>query len=202
MNPIYLTLLLISAATLAFQVALTRFFALAHGSHLAFMAVSLALLGAGASGTYLTLKPPTTFSLPRLLTAGRLLFTLSVPASYLAINYLPFDAYRLAWERLQLLWLALYYLALTVPFFFSGVVIGAALSSQPERAGPIYAANLLGSGLGPLLALFALAMFGGPGTVFFCTWLGWLAVISSRWRGCFQIFLSSVFGSSPSLAMM
>ena len=180
MNTVYLALFLVSAAMLAFQVALTRFFALAQGSHLAFMAVSLALLGAGASGTYLSLKPATKPGLSRTLTLSSVLFTLSLPVSYLVINYLPFDAYRLAWERIQLLWLGLYYLALTVPFFFSGIIIGAALSTQPERAGPIYAANLLGSGLGPPLALFALDIVGGPGTVFFCALLGWLAVAGSQ----------------------
>ncbi len=181
MNIIYLALFMISAATLAFQVALTRFFALAQGSHLAFMAISLALLGAGASGTYLTLKPASRANLTPFLSIGAALFTLSVPASYLIINYLPFDAYRLAWERVQLLWLALYYLALAVPFFFGGLVIGAALAAQPERAGPLYAASLLGSAVGPVLALFALATFGGPGTVFFCALLGWLAVIGGQW---------------------
>ena len=180
MNTIYPILLFISAAMLAFQVALTRFFALAQGSHLAFMAVSLALLGAGASGTYLSLKPVTKPGLTRTLTLSAALFTLSVPVSYLVINYLPFDAYRLAWERVQLLWLGLYYLAITVPFFFSGIIIGAALATRPERAGPIYAANLLGSGLGPPLALFALNRFGGPGAVFFCALLGWLAAVSSQ----------------------
>jgi hypothetical protein len=110
MNAIYSALILISAATLAFQVALTRFFALAQGHHLAFMAVSLALLGAGASGTYLSLKPPTINDLRRSLTTNSMLFTLSLPAAYLAINYLPFDTYRLALERSQLGWLVLYYL--------------------------------------------------------------------------------------------
>ena len=75
------------------------------------------------------------------------------------------------------MWLVLYYLALTTPFFFSGLVIGATLVAQPEQAGALYAANLLGSGLGPPLALFSLATFGGPGTVFLCALLGWLAVI-------------------------
>jgi hypothetical protein len=179
MHTRYLTLLLISAATLAFQITLTRFFSLAQGSHMAFMAISLALLGAGASGTYLFLRQPATAKLSHTLTTGSLLFTLSLPLAYLAINYSPFDTYRLAWERSQLLWLLFYYLALTVPFFFSGVVIGASLTAQPERAGPIYAANLIGSGLGPPLALLSLATVGGPGTVFLCACLGWLGYVSS-----------------------
>ena len=188
MNAIYSALILISAATLAFQVALTRFFALAQGHHLAFMAVSLALLGAGASGTYLSLKPPTINDLRRSLTTNSMLFTLSLPAAYLAINYLPFDTYRLALERSQLGWLVLYYLALTTPFFFSGLVIGTTLAAQPGQAGTLYGANLLGAGLGPPLALLSLAIVGGPGTVFFCALLGWLATLMSlRVKGQSQV---------------
>src|SRR5574341_537751 len=98
MAPVYLCLLLLAAATLAFEVTLTRLFALAQGHHFAFMAVSLALLGAGASGTFLSLRPPAPRGLRRWLGISALLFTLTAPASYLLVNYIPFDAYRIAWE--------------------------------------------------------------------------------------------------------
>ncbi len=176
---IYFTLGSTAAATLAFQVVLTRLFALAQGHHFTFLAVSLALLGAGASGTYLSLRPPSPERWQRSLAGAAALFALATPAAYLTVNYLPFDAYRLAWEPGQLLWLILYYLALTVPFFCSGLVGGAALAAWPDRAGALYAANLLGSGLGPLLALAALATVGGPGTVFLASLLGWLGAIAA-----------------------
>jgi spermidine synthase len=172
-NALYLTLLFISAATLAYQILLTRFFSLAHGSHMAFMAISLALLGAGASGSFLFLRP-SLVQRSQTLPLWGLLFTLSLPMSYLIINYIPFDTYRLAWERRQLLWFLLYYLAVTVPFFFSGLIVGSALTNRAQQAGPVYAANLIGSGLGPPLALLSVATVGGPGTIFFCTLLGWL----------------------------
>jgi spermidine synthase len=182
MTSVYLSLLLLSAATLAFEVALTRVFALAQGHHFAFMAVSLALLGAGASGTFLSLRSPSHQGLRRWVAVSALLFTLTVPASYLAVNALPFDAYRIAWERVQILWLALYYLALTAPFFFSGLAVGAALVTRPTEAPRVYGANLFGSGLGLPLALLALAAVGGPGTVFGVAWLGSLAFLILVWR--------------------
>ena len=82
MNSIYLTLMLISAASLAFQVALTRFFSLAQGHHFAFMAISLALLGIGASGTYLSLRQPAEATWQRTFSGGTLLFTLSPGSSH------------------------------------------------------------------------------------------------------------------------
>ncbi|MBN1935885.1 MAG: hypothetical protein JW934_14540 [Anaerolineae bacterium] len=177
---IHSSLFLISAAALAFQITLTRLFALAQGSHMAFMAVSLALLGGGASGTWLSLRRPRPDRLPHLLAVAAMLFAVAVLASYLAINYLPFDAYRLAWERIQILWLISYYLALTIPFFFSGLAVGAALASRPAQAGSWYAANLLGAAAGSPLALLALATVGGPGNVFLCALFGWLAALAPQ----------------------
>jgi hypothetical protein len=53
MQGIRLSLFLLSAATLAFEINLTRLFSVAQFYHFAFMIVSVALLGFGASGTAL-----------------------------------------------------------------------------------------------------------------------------------------------------
>ena len=57
MRAIRSSLFLISAATLTFEITLTRLFSVAQFYHFAFMIVSIALLGFGASGTALTLFP-------------------------------------------------------------------------------------------------------------------------------------------------
>ena len=158
----------VSAASLAFEITLTRVFAISQGHHFGFLAISLALLGLGASGTVLALRPTLAHSnvAPRLARLAWL-FSMSLVASYLAVNYLPFDSYRVALERVQLLYLALYYLALVVPFFLGGLVLGLPLAAFPNRTARVYAANLVGSGLGCVAALGALAIFDGPGAVIF-----------------------------------
>ena len=50
-----LTVAMVSAAALGFEVLLVRLFAIVHWHHFAFMVISLALLGYGASGTALFL---------------------------------------------------------------------------------------------------------------------------------------------------
>ncbi|MCK4316318.1 MAG: hypothetical protein KAX24_11155, partial [Anaerolineae bacterium] len=88
---IYAGLFLLSAATLTFEVNLTRIFSVAQFYHFAFMIVSLALLGFGASGTFLTLFP----SLKErdsartldLLSWG---FALTAIGSYALTLYVPF----------------------------------------------------------------------------------------------------------------
>jgi len=174
----YLGVFLLSAATLVLEIALTRLFAVSQGYHFAFMAVSIALLGFGASGSALALRPP---AAPGQHEPGRLpavaagLFAASCLGGYLLVNTLPFDAYTIGWERRQLAILLADYLALTVPFFFSGLVVGALLSRLPEHANRLYAANLAGSGAGCLLVVAALPLVGGAGVVVLATLLGLLA---------------------------
>ena len=132
MAAIYIALALLSAAALAFEITLTRLFSVTQWYHFAFLAVSVALLGYGASGTMLSLvprwaRPPAA----RRASSLSILFASCVLFAYLSLNHLPFDSYRIAWERIQLLYLALYYLALSLPFFCAGLVTGLLLAAHP-----------------------------------------------------------------------
>ncbi|MFQ5812114.1 MAG: hypothetical protein ACE5I2_02820 [Anaerolineae bacterium] len=170
---------LLSMAGLCLEITLTRIFSLAQWYHFAFMAVSIALLGFGASGSFLSLFPNLVKKNPTRLLAGlSTLLALGILASYLNINYIPFDSYRIAWDREQILFLAIYYLFLTLPFFFSGLAIGVLLAARPELAGKIYSFNLAGSALGCLAAVVALPLLGGAGTVMLSALLGSLAAMA------------------------
>jgi MFS family permease len=186
MRTIFLGVFLLSAAGLAFEVTLTRVFALAQWYHFAFMSVSLALLGFGASGSVLSLLRGATDRLraapERVLGGLAALFSLGVLASYLVVNFLPFDSYRVAWDRAQLIYFALYYLSLALPFFFGGLAVGGLLSVRPELTARIYAANLVGSAAGCLVAVGALPLLGGTGTVLFCAVLGAVSAVVFAWR--------------------
>jgi hypothetical protein len=180
----YLGIFLLSMAGLCLEITLTRIFSLAQWYHFAFMAVSIALLGFGASGSFLSLFPNLVKKNPTRLLAGlSMLLALGILASYLNINYIPFDSYRIAWEREQILFLAIYYLFLALPFFFSGLAIGVLLAAQPEQAGKIYSFNLAGSALGCLAAVVALPLLGGARTVMFSALLGALAAIAFALEG-------------------
>ncbi|MBC7250729.1 MAG: hypothetical protein H5T62_10645 [Anaerolineae bacterium] len=185
MGPIYLGLFLLSTAGLSFEITLTRVFSLAQWYHFAFMVISVALLGFGASGSALSLLPPPRDPLRLRAYTARVavLFAASVLVSFLTINFLPFDSYRIAWEAVQVLYMAVYFLALALPFFFNGLLTGALLSSLPEKTGRLYAANLLGSALGCLLALLALPLLGGTGTILLSATLALLVATLVTWKG-------------------
>jgi hypothetical protein len=144
----------------------------------------------GASGTWLALHPPNTptgltwsteeqkrLHLVRLSRCACLL-SLGILVAYLAINHVPFDSYRIAWERRQLLYLALYYAALVVPFFLAGVGVGLPLAAWTQRAGELYAANLAGSAVGSLGMLALVPALGGTGAVVSASFLAVLGAVS------------------------
>ena len=108
-------------------------------------------------------------------------------ASYLTINFLPFDSYSIAWDKNQIGILLLYFLAAGAPFLFAGWVIGACLSTAGGEAHLPYAANLSGSALGCLLALILLMAFGGEGALAFSVSMGFLAAAIFPSKPVFRI---------------
>lgn len=144
----------ISASVLSLEISLTRYLSISQNYHFAFLVVSLAFLGYGASGTFLTLFRVRIESMgERWLSLSSFLFALSIPASFLATNSLPFDLLELPWNRKQILYLLPYCLVLGLPFFFAGATVSSALTRLAREAHRVYFADLVGAGFGSLLAL-------------------------------------------------
>jgi hypothetical protein len=164
----------ISASALAFEITLTRIFAVQQFHHFAFLVVSLAVMGFAASGSLLTFRP-TGHPLARLSAV----FSASVLLAYLIINFLPFDSYSIAWDPLQVWVLIAYFLGSAAPFLFAGWVIGAQLRADQDQAHVIYASNLAGSAFGVGIGLLGI---GAERTILLCVALGLLAagMLSSR----------------------
>jgi hypothetical protein len=175
-------LFLLSAAALAFEINLTRLFSVAQFYHFAFMIVSIALLGYGASGMTLSILPSLLNGKPENILGRMALATATcILGAYLLVNWVSFDSYSMAWEAKQVLILILHYIALSTPFFFSGMALGMLLSKFPGRVGSTYAVNLLGSAAGCILALLAPVYLGGEGMVVLSCLLAILAAwISMR----------------------
>jgi hypothetical protein len=179
---LWLNLFLLSAATLTFEINLTRLFSVAQFYHFAFMIVSIALLGFGASGTALAIFPALLRGDPaRRLTQLSLAAGLSILGAYLLTNWIPFDSFSLLVDRRQVFILVLHYLALAAPFFCSGMALGFLLTRYPNQAGTVYGVNLFGSAAGCAIALVAPAALGGEGMVTLSSALAALAALSARW---------------------
>ena len=171
--PVLFSLFLLSAGMLTFEINLTRLYSVSQFYHFAFMVVSIALLGFGASGTALTIFPSLILKeTHKSISILSLLTSVSILSSFLFTNLVPFDSFSIAWDRMQIAVLIVHYISLASPFFFGGLAVGMLLAKNPDRAGRIYAFNLTGSAVGCISALAAPVLFGGEGTVILSCMLG------------------------------
>lgn len=171
-----MALLLVSASVLSYQILLVRTFSIGQWHHFAYMVISIALLGFGASGTLLSvldrkLKNAGTVAQQHAsqsvcFSASAVLFAVALPVSFWLTQHVPFEPFLMLWDRRQLLYLACFYLALFVPFFAAATAIGLALTSESENCPRLYAFNLAGSGSGAFFAVGLLSVTPVTGALF------------------------------------
>jgi spermidine synthase len=158
----WLAIGLLSGASLAYEILLTRLFSIIHWHHFAYMIISLALLGYGASGTFLTLTERwLSGRFSRVFASNALLFALASVGCFLLAQRLPLNPLELPWDARQPLYLVAVYLLLVVPFFGAANALGMAIWQFRTRVHRVYAADLLGAGAGAV-AVIGLLMFMRP----------------------------------------
>src|SRR5581483_558509 len=156
----------VSAASIGFEIMLTRYFAIASWSEYGYWVISIAMAGYSASGVILSLFKDFFFRhahrfffflpllLPPLACLGFFLVTLN-----------PFNPLELQDMDLwmdQFGNIAKYYGALFPVFFRSGLYICLSfLAPTTEKIGAVYAADLVGAGFGAL-ALLVLMFWVNP----------------------------------------
>ncbi len=146
------------------ELVLTKIFSVSMYHHYAFLAISVALFGLGASGIFLYIFPQRFPGnrIARQLGWISLLFSLSVTFGFLIHLQIPFSP-GLNPKALSLL--GLKYSLMALPFFFNGLCLALVLKHFPAYAGKIYFADLTGAGLGCLATIPVLSIFGGPSSV-------------------------------------
>lgn len=164
----------IAFATLALEVALTRLLSVVTWYHLAFFAISSAMLGmtAAAVRVYLgsaSFKPE---QLDRRLRDACTGFAVVVPLSLIVLCRLPLTLVPSV-ETLAALFVAT--LACALPFYFSGIAITAVLTKHPLPVTRVYAADLIGASMGCLFVLGGLEVLDVPSLILLCAALGALA---------------------------
>ncbi|MFQ5527071.1 MAG: SAM-dependent methyltransferase [Thermoanaerobaculia bacterium] len=140
---------LLSGAALAYQLLLMRLFSIVQWHHFAYMVISLALLGYGASGAFVSvLRRPL---LERFDTAFVVLASLFGPLAvtcFCLSQQLRFNPLEVMWTPRQLGALAAVYLLLALPFFCAGSAVGLALARFEDSLHRIYRADLVGAAAG------------------------------------------------------
>ena len=149
-----ISIALISAAALSYEILLMRLFSIIQWHHFAYMIISLSLLGYGASGTFVALfqdRLNRHYSRSYIVLLG--LFGISAYVCFLLAQSLPFNPEEVLWDNTQPLILLALYLLLAIPFFFAASAIALTFSHFSHSIGKIYAFDLFGAGAGSLVVV-------------------------------------------------
>ncbi|MCM8570251.1 class I SAM-dependent methyltransferase [Gramella jeungdoensis] len=147
---------LLSASMIAYQLSLMQYLSIIQWYHFAYMVIAIALLGFGGAGTFLALFRKRLienigFLLPLFMVLSGIFMSLSIWLS--SQPFASFDTYLLFVEQKEIWRLLLFELLFFVPFFFCALAIGMAFIKYTSRIGKLYFSNLVGSGLGGILAI-------------------------------------------------
>ena len=127
MHKLLFSIAVLSAAIIAFQLALIQILSLTQWYHFAYMVISTALLGFGAAGSMLAvfrekLLRNSTRTIPLLMAATGLTMALVTDVSQM--SFFRFDSYLLFAEYSHIGKLLLTYLVFFIPFFLGALAIG------------------------------------------------------------------------------
>jgi SAM-dependent methyltransferase len=160
---IYVGLAVVSAATLMYEIALTRLLSVVAWYYLAFVSISTAMLGMTVGALAVHLRP-TRFEgdLVLLLRRAAVGMGASLPACLVTLLALPVEMAPALQTFFSFL---LFCTVVSIPFVFSGVFICLALTRAPHPMGRLYAADLGGAALGTLCAVLLLQAVDAPSAI-------------------------------------
>jgi len=183
----YSGVFLVSASILMLQVIHTRILSVVAWYHLAFLVISMAMLGltAGAVWVYLKREQFATVTLSADLAYFSSAFALTTAFALLLQMGLSPVATPLALSILM--WCGLV-ICMAIPFCLAGIVVSLALTRSPFPIGRVYGADLAGAALGCLGALLLLNHTDGPTAVL------WVSVMTAL---AAFLFTRSGIGTRP-----
>ena len=186
-NNFYIGLFLITASTLMLQLIQTRILSVVAWYHLAFFVISMAMFGLTVGAVWVYLRRD------RFTEK-----TLSYDLSYFSTAFAVTTALCLSFQMTlapvvvqSVTWIwtwAEIALCMSIPFFFSGVVVSLALTRSPFPIGRVYGVDLLGAAVGCLGVLLLLNYTDGPSAVL---WVSAIAAAGALFFG------SSAIGGVP-----
>lgn len=156
-EPPLLSLSILSAAAIGYEVLLTRMLSIIQWHHFAYMIISVALLGYGAAGACAAAAENWLLARYRqVFAAASALFGTSAIACFLAAQEVGFNPLEILWDPNQLLRLAGIYALLVAPFFFAALCVCLTFARFPARVHRVYSADLAGAGFGSMGIILAL----------------------------------------------
>jgi hypothetical protein len=167
---VLLAVAIVAGCTLGFQVVFTRVLSAVLAYHFGFLAISLGLLGTGAGALAVYLLPVWFARLPltKMLALWCALFAASLIALPFVFVHLDFTtgADRVSQHFAEglpfILNLVIVCALAAVPSLAAGIVIALTITGFTRWIGSVYAADLVGAGLGALVVVPLLSLIDAP----------------------------------------
>jgi spermidine synthase len=151
---------LLSVASIAYEIAVTRSFSVGSWSNFGAMVISIALLGFGIAGTFLTFVQKHVRANPDAwLFYSALLSPPTMMAGHILAQLIPFNPILITTDATQVFYIAAYYLVYSVPFIVGAFFIGVSFIVLSKRIHELYFWNMAGSGLGGFFVLGCMYVF-------------------------------------------
>ena len=164
-----LSILVVSAVVICFEIISTRISSVIFVQNYAFMILSLAILGLGSGGiySYYKIKPeegstksPKIFSKFIILSGISLILFITIEVILSVTN--PY----------------IYFFFLFVPFFFAGIVFAEFFSNYANAGFRIYASDLIGAALGSVVSIYVFNLFNAVNAVLFLAFVLFISSIN------------------------
>lgn len=152
-------ILVLSLSILVLQIGLTRLLSVVLWYHFAFVAISLAMLGLALGGVALYLLPRLFAATPRLLPWYCRAGGITMVA---ALAWVLWQTPMAAGGSMVTGDIVVLYLMLLLPFALAGLAVSAILAFHAPHIGRLYARDLLGAGIGCIIAVPLLDLGGAP----------------------------------------
>lgn len=153
----FISLFLLSAASIGFELSIMRSFSVGSWSNFGSMVISIALLGFGLAGTILTFMQKRIKEAPNFwLEKVSLAFMPAIALAHVIAQLVPFKPVLLVSEPLQLIWIGVYYIIYAIPFFIAAVFINVVFIVFSSKIHTLYFWNMTGSGLGGIVILLCM----------------------------------------------
>ncbi len=191
---ISLGLFFIAMTTLLFELNLIKIYDTLWSSNLSYMVISIAMFALGVAGIYSSLFPIDRNALGgKVLPVLSILFTITILGTFWVVEKFPF--------RLDLLNLPSFYIGplmvsvglrnifasmayITIPFFFSGLILTFLFSSYAKDIQRLYFYDLLGASIGCVIVIPLIPSVAPEGLIVIAAGLALLAAAifwGSRW---------------------
>ena len=161
LKAVYLSLFIVSAVVICFEIISTRISSVIFVSNYAFIIISLAILGLGLGGVYSHYRI-------RENDAGRLMRLIARTIIFVAASLILFIVIVILTGISSPY---IYFFFLFIPFFFSGIVYSQIFKLFAEQSFKLYAADLAGAAAGSAVSIFLLNSINAPNAVIFLSFV-------------------------------